>query len=425
MQRSWRMRQGRAGCAVLVLALLSTGLATARTRSPAMAPVISIPVDPLGYRPPGQIYTLARLSLASLDFLDATHLLFTFHQHRLLRRDPHETGESQLIRAVVLELPSGKETASAEWRMNNRQRYLWPIADGKVLVRQGDELAVAGADLELHPILRLPTTLRDTFVSPRGEMLVVESDLERHTPEEHKAQELRALRLGDNPPPEDIQIRMIRLDEKALVFRARADQPAKLIANDTGYLTRNETTPNQWEVRLHPFTDPDPKAGKVVGQVASLCEPDDDLINSSTVLVRTCPIHTADHLTQAFKLDGKHLWDGRWRANFTWPTYATAANGSTFAVGWLGVSHPIDNFDPVSDTDVEAQVIYVLDAKTGGLRLSVAIKPILTAGQNFALSPDGNRLAVLNRGALEVYDVPKAESGPPAEQDDGQTPPPK
>jgi hypothetical protein len=43
--------------------------------------------------------------------------------------------------------------------------------------------------------------------------------------------------------------------------------------------------------------------------------------------------------------------------------------------------------------------------------------PILTAGQNFALSENGERLAVLRDGAIEIYKVPSpvaAENPGPA-----------
>jgi hypothetical protein len=32
--------------------------------------------------------------------------------------------------------------------------------------------------------------------------------------------------------------------------------------------------------------------------------------------------------------------------------------------------------------------------------------PVLSAGQNFALSADGRRFAILRNGAIEVYDLP-------------------
>jgi hypothetical protein len=49
--------------------------------------------------------------------------------------------------------------------------------------------------------------------------------------------------------------------------------------------------------------------------------------------------------------------------------------------------------------------------------MTTTASPILTAGQNFALSEDGERLAVLREGAIEIYKVPSppaAESAGPA-----------
>jgi hypothetical protein len=41
------------------------------------------------------------------------------------------------------------------------------------------------------------------------------------------------------------------------------------------------------------------------------------------------------------------------------------------------------------------------------------VSPILTAGQNVALSPDGTRFAVLRNGAIEIYDLPPVAAPQP------------
>src|SRR5271167_1507718 len=62
-----------------------------------------IPVGPLGYRPPGSLYMLSGKTFSSLDFIDAQHLLFTFHQPRLMRREgkPGRSDTDQIIKAVT------------------------------------------------------------------------------------------------------------------------------------------------------------------------------------------------------------------------------------------------------------------------------------------------------------------------------------
>jgi hypothetical protein len=108
------------------------------------------------------------------------------------------------------------------------------------------------------------------------------------------------------------------------------------------------------------------------------------------------------------------LWDGRWQSNFTWPAFRVAQDGASVAISWLAVNHPVGAADPINDDDVQNQVLSVLDSHTGSLRLAVLLKPIVSAGGNFALSADGNRLAVLNHGAIEVYDLPAP--APPTER---------
>ena len=85
------------------------------------------------------------------------------------------------------------------------------------------------------------------------------------------------------------------------------------------------------------------------------------------------------------------------------------------AISWLAVARPVSAHEPIDDDEVQNQVLSILDAKTGSLRFATLLKPIVSAGGNFALSADGNRLAVLNHGAVEIYDLP-APAPPPSSQ---------
>ena len=118
-------------------------------------PDLRIPVEPLGYMAPSSFYLTARLSSISLDFIDKDHLLFTFRLPGLMTRLPNEPpdDEDQTIRAVVVELPSGNVTAKTDWRMHDRSRYLWRLAEGRFLVRQRSSLFLTDPSLELRPYL--------------------------------------------------------------------------------------------------------------------------------------------------------------------------------------------------------------------------------------------------------------------------------
>jgi hypothetical protein len=56
--------------------------------------------------------------------------------------------------------------------------------------------------------------------------------------------------------------------------------------------------------------------------------------------------------------------------------------------------------------DVRGQVVRVFDAADGKLALEQPVDPVLDAGGNVAISPSGRRVAALNKGAIEVFDLP-------------------
>ena len=61
---------------------------------------------------------------------------------------------------------------------------------------------------------------------------------------------------------------------------------------------------------------------------------------------------------------------------------------------------------PLDRDNIKGQLVEVLDAADGHLALETAASPPLDAGGNVAFSPSGNRVAVLNAGAIQVFELP-------------------
>ena len=105
---------------------------------------------------------------------------------------------------------------------------------------------------------------------------------------------------------------------------------------------------------------------------------------------------------------------------FSSAAFAYSRTGDRYAVSLLPVNHINDLVASLNDEDVREQVVQVFDSATGALLMSTTASPVLTAGQNFALSDDGGHLAVLRQGAIEIYKVPEPpapeKTGPPAPQ---------
>jgi len=54
----------------------------------------------------------------------------------------------------------------------------------------------------------------------------------------------------------------------------------------------------------------------------------------------------------------------------------------------------------------EVQIVHVYSNGSGEEILRAACSPVQRMGQNFALSTDGRKLAVLHNGAIEVFTLP-------------------
>jgi hypothetical protein len=372
---------------------------------PGPGPEERIPVGPLGYRPPGPLYMLSGRAFSTLDFIDGHRLLFTFHQPRLMRREEHpgRLDNDQMIRAVVLSFPNGQVQESTEWRMHDRSRYLWPLAGGKFLVRQRNSYSLTDASLKLHPYIDVPTPVLETEVSPDGRILAIEHEYERHTPEQHRKLEEQALQFGEPPPAEDTQITLINIASRDVLAALRTENPIHLPITFNGYVGVGKGKgEDEFLVRFLPFTG----EAMVLGKVASTCTPRENFLNRSALMIESCGPKSTDAFLDAWTTDGKKLWSGHREGHLVWPNFAYARTGDRFAVSLLRVAHTIDLLDSLNDEDVREQVVQVFDLETGALLMATTASPILTGGQNFALSDDGERLAVLREGAIEIYKVP-------------------
>ena len=70
------------------------------------------------------------------------------------------------------------------------------------------------------------------------------------------------------------------------------------------------------------------------------------------------------------------------------------------------MNRDIGTMDAFGEDDVVGQPVGVFNTKTGAMVLVKDASPVLSAGQNFTLSADGRRFAILRNGAIEVYDLP-------------------
>ena len=284
--------------------------------------------------------------------------------------------------------------------MHDRYQYLWALGNGKFMVRQRNSLKLTDASLELQPFLESINPMRMVKLSPDAQSLLVETDLGKHSEDENQRLQADAL-FG---PREDVLMTVLRLSDRTILMRARALNVSDVPMISEGYLEVLEAQGEQWMLRYRPFSG----EPSVIANVASSCRPIEGPLNDHATLVTVCPDRGTDHILQAISLTGKTLWTYHRDGHFIWPTQAVSQSGRRIAFSTLRVSRPLSTYDPFDETEVQAQRVDVLDADTGQLELTQYATPALSAGQNYALSADGDRFAVLRENAIEIYNLPPA-----------------
>jgi hypothetical protein len=406
---------------------------------PTLPPAFNISVGPLGFSAPGAYYLGQRTSMVSLDFLDEDRLLFTFRVPGLIHRETGDENERQ-IRAVLLKLPEGTVQAEALWSVHDRARYLWMLKDGHFLLRDGRDLQVGDAALELKPYLRFPGALLWIDADATQEFLVADSrepaapsSTSHHTSDQapslhsggqpSSGEDRASLGLGslagteaakpeeEQPPASqpDLAVRILRRSSGEVILVSRTRTAIHLPVNADGYLESLRARGNEWLLNLKSFSG----GSAILGRVDSACPPLFDFLSQREVLVTGCTVSGAGNLT-AIRTDGQHLWEALSADTTVWPLIVRAPDGSRLARETLVVPSPIGARAPLDPADIKGQQVIVLDAAYGNVALETTASPALDAGGNVAISPSGRRVAVLNGGQIQVFELPLAPPIPEA-----------
>ena len=373
---------------------------------PSRASVATIALEPLGFSPPNSIYMGQRYSFVSLDFLDENRLLFTFRVPGLIHRQAGEYEERQ-IRAMVLELPSGAVEAEALWTVHDRQRYVWMLAGGRFLLRDRESLEMGDASLELKPFLRFPGPLLALDLDPEQKFLVTNSreGAAAHQPGESSSASAAGISISEDGRKAEsgspIAVRILRRDSGKVMLVSRSPSTVHLPINSEGYLEVLRGQSDQWFLQMNYLSG----GSRILGLVDSACTPSYDFLSRRELLLTTCTLAGVSKLT-AITTDSKRLWEALSSDATIWPLVVKAPDGLRIAREALAVTHPVTSSAQLSQDEIKGQLVEVLDAADGKVVLETAASPILDGGGNVAISPSGRRVAVLNAGAIQLFELP-------------------
>jgi hypothetical protein len=363
-------------------------------------PTAHVDLVPLGYKPLSSRALASGQSLETVDFIDATHLLVTFNQRKLIARlrDDPEGDQDRVLRAVVIQLPDGKVTAEAEWRTHDRERYLWPLANGRFLLRLGNSLSVlsprsahSGEELARYSLLVMSRKLRHVQVAPDGQTISVESS--------------KAEMIGDDPDepkskrPVELDLYTFHPSPFGLEKRGTTPLPGVIHFSftDQGYIVAMSEKGGTW---AFDFSGYHGESMELAGLQTS-CRPEHLFVSPTEFVVLGCRAGEERGMLGAFNLRGEVLW----LQGIPPPhgaSFSLAPVAGRFAM--RGTSTDVDV--AVDESMPSSQEVRVFQTYNGALLLRAQCSPTQKADQNFALSEDGLQLATWSRDAINLYTLP-------------------
>ena len=392
-----------ASCGLLLVLLLSPSTLSAQSSSDASSgqqPVL-IDISKLGYPGLSRTERLGGDSNVTLNVVDSSHLLLTFNPKKLFQRLPDCPAghDDRLIRAVVLEIPTGRVVESKDWYLHDHRRYLWSMGSGRFLLRRLNSLYLVDSKLQEKLLLQSPKDLLWVSVTPDRSQILIETaeDLPKPSETQPSAQEAKS------KPGFVVQF----LDSQSAILQRtlNLNTLVDLDATSTGYADTLHKG-DVWLVRY----GPSPEQRRNIARVRSRGVPKILYSSDNSLLIGRCCSPEGDYSVSSFSVTGHRLWRQHWDRTRYYPVIAGNSDNSRIAVSSLShipYTGTTGNADSNDDTDFSLeQRVEVFETASGAPVFSTRVSPVMLGQQNYSLSPDGRRLATLTDSGIDVYDLP-------------------
>lgn len=382
---------------------------TAAGQTEPTPPHVQVDLSTFGYTGLSPLNRFTYRYNLSLNFVDSDHLLFTFNAHssKILQvRNPDctPTNSCHTVHAVVIDLRNNGVTAEANWDLFDYERYLWPLGNGRFLLRRSNSIYLIGADLKEKLLYSSAVKLLWTGVTADRKQLILESNpVSVH-------QELNAQAGADKEQHETdqskVKIEFRDVDSLKVLKTLKAPHVLEMESLSSGYADSLHNALHQtWLIR---FGESESKRRDLM-QVRSTCRPDLLFPTAKTLFVGRCSPDGGAYSVSFFTLSGHPLWRQRWSQNQFYPAILGSDDGSRIVVSTVTPNRDGQDATSTDDSfdwpDVE-QDVRVLEAATGNEILKTETKTAILKNENYSLSADGQRLAFVDGTTLHLYDLP-------------------
>jgi len=335
---------------------------------------------------------------AAIAYLGSGELLFTFNPHKLVPRYPQEYDDvARVIRAVVIDLDGKTVTHTVDWRVPDGGQYLWPVGLDHVVVHIGNELRMYGPGLSLEQKMTLDGPLNFLRISPDGKVLAVGVVRERHSRQIHR----QLQDSSSDAPEEDVAIHVVDASFKPVGELLRTSASAPPVLTDAGEARTLPDGRQRWLIQEETWD----RHTRKIALVASSCAVTAVALRGDLLFLRGCDVHVRSRWYRAIRMDGHTVLKGVVSGKNIETAVLANESTPTFVLAMAKSADAVLTGAPFHGSDLASETIGVYEANNGKRIFATNVTSPAPTKQTFALSPQGDRLAVLRGNEISFYGI--------------------
>ena len=355
----------------------------------------AVALKELGYLPRNNREVRAFDLETVLTYLDSHDLLCTFDPHQLRERAGLDQEGVRRVKAVVIDPETHSIKRVVEWRVQGDEQYLWILAEGRILVHMGRELREL--DSTLKPLRSIPLDGKLAWVvaSPNGEHIAIGIIRERHSEEVHRALEAT---LPDGPE-ESIEVRVFDKDRAILATALQSSKQPSPVLSDAGELRLHGEGHTHWKISEIRWDHTEHS----IAATTSACRPLLTTPASDLIFAVGCT-GSGGRWYRMLRLDGHPLLKGE-SSSEEIQHYAQGTTGGDFAIRTVKAAKAMNYGQPFKKVDLVQERITIYRSQDGSNLATVATSDFALSQLAFALSPNGDQMAVIGSSSILFYPV--------------------
>lgn len=354
----------------------------------------------------GQAGEIAGLEYsAAIAFLGPDELLVCAGKPGLVQRTGTERPEDHphLIQAILYNRRSGRVERTAQWTVPNRDRYLWQLANGRVLVHDRDRLVWYGPGLAPERTLPLHAPLAFVHTTGDGQHLLIGTVRELHSPTEHA----ELYKNDSRAPEEEVEETVYDADLHPLSEHHESSRGMPPLLWNTGRISLRHRSSNVWYFRETLWNGQE----RNFGTLTSSCVPQTTALPGDMLLVIGCETHSLNAWARILRPDGSLVLRTPVHPSDLYPVATVTTPRNIVLVSPR--LNPASNRDgALHAADITGESIRVLRTIDGHIEFSTDVHQPTTSAQSAAVDLAGHSLAVLDGDNVHIYDLDAATTTP-------------